>query len=110
MCLRKNVIFVCLYVNRSGLCPIDHSFDIFGPVVRLTNTDKDAQDNNYMYQTIPFMWQRKRDREVCCFLVIMWSAASPQPRHYARNKRNIVLQYCFCAVAIGEEKYVYNTK
>ena len=81
---------------------IDHSFDIFGPVVRLTNTDKDAQDNNYMYQTIPFMWQRKRDREVRCFLVIMWSADSPQPRHYSRNKRNIVLQYCFCAVAIGE--------
>ena len=46
---------------------IDHSFDIFGPVVRLTNTDKDGQDNNYMYQTVPFMWQRKRDREVCCF-------------------------------------------
>ena len=28
-------------VNRSDLVgPIDHSFDIFGPVVRLTNTDK----------------------------------------------------------------------
>ena len=27
------------------------------------------------------VWQRKRDREVRCFLLIMWSAASPQPRH-----------------------------
>ena len=27
-------------VNRSDLGSIDHSFDIFGPVVRLTNTDK----------------------------------------------------------------------
>ena len=27
-------------VNLSDLDPIDHSFDIFGPVVRLTNTDK----------------------------------------------------------------------
>ena len=27
-------------VNRSDLGSIDQSFDIFGPVVRLTNTDK----------------------------------------------------------------------
>ena len=27
-------------VNRSDLGPINHSFDIFGPVVRLTYTDK----------------------------------------------------------------------
>ena len=39
---------------------------------------------------------KKRDREVRCILVIMWSAASLQPRHaYAHNKKNIVLQYCF---------------
>ena len=40
-------------VNRSDLSPIDHSFDIFGPVVRLTNTDKHTLyknvSNNTMY-------------------------------------------------------------
>ena len=56
-----------------------------------------------MYYTIPCMWQRKRDGEVRCILVIMWSAASPQARHaYAHNKKNIVLQYCFRAVVLGE--------
>ena len=33
-------IFMLKKVNRSDLGPMDHSFDIFGPVVRLTNTDK----------------------------------------------------------------------
>ena len=42
-------------VNRSDLGPIDQSFDIFGPVVSLTNTDKHTQyknvSNNIMYVT-----------------------------------------------------------
>ena len=33
-------IFMLKKVNRSDLGPIDQSFYIFGPVVRLTNTDK----------------------------------------------------------------------
>ena len=33
-------MFMLKTVNRSDLGPSDHSFDIFGPVVRLTNTDK----------------------------------------------------------------------
>ena len=32
-------IFILKKVNRSDLGPIDHSFDIFDPVVRLTNTE-----------------------------------------------------------------------
>ena len=43
-------------VNRSDLGPIDHSFDIFGPVVRLTNTDKHTYyknvSNNIMYMYV----------------------------------------------------------
>ena len=34
------IFFMLKKVNLSDLDPIDHSFDIFGPVVRLTNTDK----------------------------------------------------------------------
>ena len=33
-------MFMLKKVNRSDLGPIDHSFDIYGPDVRLTNTDK----------------------------------------------------------------------
>ena len=33
-------IFMLNKVNRSDLGLIDQSFDIFGPVVRLTNTDE----------------------------------------------------------------------
>ena len=40
-------------VNLSDLGPIDQSFDIFGPVVRLTNSDKHTKytnvSNNAMY-------------------------------------------------------------
>ena len=40
-------------VNRSDLGPIEQSFDIFGPAVCLTNTEKHTQykniSNNTMY-------------------------------------------------------------
>ena len=46
-------------VNRSVLGLIVKGFDIFRPVVRLTNTDKHTQYKNYMYLTKPCMWLRK---------------------------------------------------
>ena len=53
---------------------------------------------------------KKKGQRSPLLLVIMWSAASPQPRHpYAHNKRKIVLQSCFCTVVIGEKKFFIPT-
>ena len=63
-------------VNRSDLGPIDHSFELFGPVVRLTNTDKHTKTciNHHVCD-------KEKGIEKSAILVIMWSAASPQPMH-----------------------------
>ena len=54
------------------------------------------------------MWQRKKDRDGRCFgdhVVRCFNTA--EASIYADNKRNIVLQHCFCAVVIGEYKLKY---
>ena len=52
------------------------------------------------------MYVVKRDRDVRCFSDHVVSCLG-SPSIYAHNKGNIVLQYCYCAVTMGEEKYVY---
>ena len=48
----KNECNICMLICKSLRVRryIDHSLDIFGHVVRLPNTDEDAQVNNYMYK------------------------------------------------------------
>ena len=79
---------------------IDHSFDIFCLIVRLTNTDKPKHIKPGSYHTMPMA--KKKDGEVRCFGDHVASCfTTTEASIYVHKSSNNVLQL-FCAVAIGE--------
>ena len=73
-------------VNRSDLGPIDQSFDIFGPVVRLTNSDKHTKYKNVSNNTMNVAKKVFGDHVVSCFATAEASIYMPILR------RNLVFE------------------